>query len=166
MKKLVVVDMQRGFVGENHDFVDSLQKFVDKAGGVFDKTIATRFVNSADGPIFKCLNWDKMQKGTREIEVILNLPKNTKFVNKNTYALTEKAFKKLFKRGDEVYVCGMDFDACVLAICFQLLDHTIKPHIIWDLVASHSVDPAKKEELKKLYQKNFGKDSLILSKNI
>lgn len=65
-------------------------------------------------------------------------------------------------KSDEVYLCGTDYDACVLAIAFQLFDHGIQPHIVSSCVGSHSENPSiSKEDFEKLCLKNFGKNSVV-----
>lgn len=96
-----------------------------------------------------------------ETGLAITLPTKSILIEKTSFALPEKTFKKLFKASDEVYVCGCDYDSCVLAICFQLFDHGFQPHILLDAVGSHSQKSVKKTDFVKICQKNFGKCSLI-----
>ena len=98
-----------------------------------------------------------------ETELALILPKNAHILEKTSYSLSEKDFRKFFEKGDEVFVCGLDYDACVLAICFQLFDHGILPQIVLDAVASHSQKPISRADFEKICRKNFGEKSLIKS---
>ncbi len=159
MKKLLIVDVQKGFLNENCDFV--VKKIENLAGGGnFDQIIATKFVNKNESQYVQLLNYHRFLTED-ENALALNLPKSAQIVEKTSYALPEKVFKKLFKKGDEVFVCGLDYDACVLAICFQLFDHNILPQIVLNAVASHSKNPISKAAFEKICRKNFGENSLI-----
>lgn len=159
MKKLLIVDVQKGFLNEKCDFVvKKIEKLV--GGGNFDQIIATKFVNHDESAYVQFLNYHRFLTKD-ETKLALNLPKNAKIVEKTSYALPEKNFQKLFKKGDEVFVCGMDYDSCMLAICFQLFDHEILPQIVLDAVASHSENPIPKADFEKICRKNFGEKSLI-----
>ena len=159
MKKLLIVDLQKGFLNENCNFVvKKIENLV--RGGNFDQIIATKFVNKEESQYVHFLGYRRFLTED-ETKIALNLPKNAQIVEKTSYALPEKVFKKLFKKEDEVFVCGLDYDACVLAICFQLFDHGILPQIVLDAVASHSKEPISKDNFEKICRKNFGENSLI-----
>ena len=117
-------------------------------------------MNKNESPYVQFLNYRRFLTED-ETELALTLPKSAKIVEKTSYALPEKDFKKFFKKGDEVFVCGLDYDSCVLAICFQLFDHEILPQIVLDAVASHSKNPISKTDFEKICRKNFGENSLI-----
>lgn len=161
MKKLLIVDVQKGFLNKNCDFVvKEIEKLVGR-GDFFDQIVATKFVNFEKSAYVQFLNWRRFLNA-EETEIGLRLPKKAKIVKKTSYALSEKDFKKLFRKGDEVYVCGLDYDSCVLAICFQLFDHGIRPKIVLNAVASHSQNPIKKTDFENVCRKNFGTESLIV----
>ena len=155
----MIVDVQKGFLNENCNFVvKKIEKLV--GGGNFDQIVATKFVNKNESQYVRFLNYHRFLT-EEETELALKLPKSAQIVEKTSYALSDKDFKRLFKKDDEVFVCGMDYDACVLAICFQLFDHEILPQIVLDAVASHSKNPISKNEFEKICRKNFGEKSLI-----
>ncbi len=159
MKTLIVVDMQKGFITKNNEF---LQKNIEKLlkNSKFDKIIATKFVNSPQSPYAKFLDWHRFTEADEQ-QIVVALPKNTQVIEKTSYALPDEIFAGGGIKGKECYLCGTDYDSCVLAIMFQLFDHNIRPYVIWDCVGSHSNSPIEKEELKKLIIKNFGKNSII-----
>ena len=159
MKKLLIVDVQKGFLNEDCNFVVKRIENLLKEGN-FDQVVATKFVNKQNSAYVEFLDWRQLLTDD-EKEIALKLPKNAKIVKKTSYALEEKDFQKLFKTGDEVFVCGLDFDACVLAICFQLFDHKIQPKVVLDAVASHSENPMPRDVFERLCRRNFGEESLI-----
>lgn len=160
MKKLLIIDVQQGFVNENCNFVVSkIQRLVES--GKFDKIFATKFVNNKNSQYAQILGYTAFSSGGGESELSIKLPAGAVIIEKTSYAMRETDFQKNFKKGDEVYVCGLDYDACVLATCFQLFDHSIQPKIILDATGSHSKKPIKKADFVKICLKNFGKNCFI-----
>lgn len=165
MKTLLIVDLQKGFLNDNCNFVvEKIEKLVKK--GNFDRIVATKFVNSKNSQYQKFLNYGKFCSKT-ETDLALKLPKDAQIVEKTSYALRGGDFDTLFTNKDEqIFVCGVDYDACVLATSFQIFDHQMQPHILIDCVASYSQKPISKQAFKKICLKNFGKDCLIKSTQI
>lgn len=94
-------------------------------------------------------------------EIIVSRKNNSYVLHKSSYGLDPNDIE-LLKAKDvkEIYLCGTDVDACILAIAFQLFDSGIKPILVWDAVGSSSKTDFK-ESLKPLFQRNFGNDSII-----
>ena len=87
---LVVVDMQKGFINKNNEFlIKNIAKIVklDK----FDKIIATQFVNYKDSQYERFLQWTAI-KSSPEVDLAVNLPKGTEVLQKTTYALPSEIF--------------------------------------------------------------------------
>ncbi len=158
MNILIIVDMQRGFVNKNND--------------KFDKIIATKFVNKQASQYVKFLNYHDMC-GDDLCDFILQLPSSANVVEKTSYGLPleflndiKKAKNDTFHSGDVIYLCGTDYDACVLAIAYQLFDLGFKVNVISDCVGSSSSKPIDKNVLDRIVIRNLGKMCLIESKNI
>ena len=153
MKTLLIVDMQKGFITENNKFlVKNIENLLKKHD--FDRIFATKFINNEKSPFVKYLDYTKFFDGDGT-DFALDLPSKTVEIKKTSYTLPK------ILRGGEFYLCGTDYDSCVLAIAFQLFDHGIQPKIILDCVGSHSKNPIPLEDFKKICIKNFGKDSII-----
>lgn len=58
-------------------------------------------------------------------------------------------------------MCGTDYDACVLAIGYQLFDRGIQPKFIWDCIGSAASVQLDKDLFEKMYKRNFGKDCIV-----
>ncbi len=159
MKKLLVVDMQKGFINKNTENLPEKVNNLIKNGD-FDQIIATKFVNFEGSQFDKFLGYKKFS-GKEEREIVVNLPSDALIFEKTSYAMRTENLEKSFSANDEVYVCGVDYDACVLAICYQLFDYGIQPYVLWDYVGSHSDNPALRNEVEKIFSKNFGKNSVI-----
>lgn len=159
MKKLLIVDMQKGFINKNNDFlVKNAQNLINS--GEFDKIYATKFLNRKGSPFFKFLNWSRFCDNS-ETDFAIDLPKEAIVLEKTSYALAGEEVEKNFDKDDEIYLCGTDHDSCVLAIAFQFFDFGICPHILIDCVGSHSEKPISKSDFEKICVKNFGKDSIV-----
>ncbi len=157
MEKLLIVDMQKGFMNEKNKFlIDRIKKLFSKP---FDKFYATKFVNKKESPFVIFLNWENLMTKSEQ-EFAVELPNDVTILEKTSYSL-ESGGVNQFNKTDKVYLCGTDYDACVLAIAYQLFDKGIKPYILIDYVGSASKNPLDKEQFIKLCKRNFGEDSII-----
>ena len=160
MKKLLIIDMQNGFINKNNKFlVDKIESSIKK--GKFDSVFATKFENFQNSQFYDWLKWSKMVKESEQ-KIVSKLEKQVDVViNKNSYTIPQNQLNEWFHEDDEVYLCGTDYDACVLAIAFQLFDNKIKPFILIDCVGSHSDFPILKDDFEKICIKNFGANSIV-----
>ena len=126
----------------------------------FDQIVATKFVNYKNSIYERFLNYTKLSQ-KQEQELALKLPADSLIFEKTSYEMLEKDFDVAFDKDDEVYICGTDYDACVLAIAFQLFDNGIQPHILLNCVGSHSRNPISKEDFEKICLKNFGINAIL-----
>ena len=154
-KNLLIVDMQKGFITEQNEFlIKNIENLLKN--NTFDNIFATKFINTKKSPFVRFLNWNKLfDRGGQAIA--LSLPKHTKILRKTSYGLKQKDIQTILSCcGDEIMICGTDYDSCVLAIAFQLFDNGIKPIIVKDCIGSHST-ALKKAQCLKIFEKNFGK---------
>lgn len=82
-------------------------------------------------------------------------------VEKTSYALPQQAVNSLFDEGAEIYICGLDYDACVLAIGFQLFDLGFKVSFLLDSISTANVNPMPIKYFKNIILRNFGEKSII-----
>lgn len=158
MKKLLIVDVQKGFINENNSFlVKSIENLINS--NVFDQIFATKFINHPKSQFVEFLNWHKLMEKS-ELDFAIQLPSDVTVLEKTSYSL-EAGGGIQFNKTDKVYLCGTDYDACILAIAYQLFDSGIKPYILINYVGSASKNPLNKEEFIKLFKRNFGEDSVI-----
>lgn len=148
--------MQKGFITKNNEFlvknIESLLK-----NNKFDKVYATKFVNNLNSQYVKFLNWSKMCDAKSQ-EFAVTLPDTAVILEKTSYALPTEFVGGGTK---EVFLCGTDYDACLLAIAYQLFDKGIQPRIILDCTGSASNSPLDKNEFIKLCRRNFGEKSIV-----
>lgn len=159
MKNIIVVDMQKGLMNENNKYlIDKINNFLQN--NTFDNIYYTQFYNEKDSQYVKFLNWDKMStKAEQELSVkdIGGIK-----LNKMSYGLTQNQINTIKEQNiNEIYLCGTDIDACVLAIGFQLFDNGIKPIFIKKLCASASKEQNIFDRIEPIIARNFGRDSII-----
>lgn len=130
------------------------------SSSTFDRVIATRFVNFPGSQYEKFLNWNKMCESP-EIDLAFNKPDNLEIIDKTSYALPLDFAKSLENEG-EIYICGADYDACVLAIGFQLFDVGVRPIFIKSCIGTANKKPLPIEQFEEIVIRNFGSQSLIM----
>ena len=171
MKILMIVDMQKGFINNNNKFlINNIGELLENREGEFDEIFATKFINHPSSQYVEHLQWIKMQR-SKLSEFAINIPDKTKIIEKETYGLKDRMFagnkfkvgkKEFVSDKDEIYICGTDYDACVLAIGFQFFDHGFQPHFIMDCIGSANNSPSiSKLQFIKTCERTFGKNSII-----
>lgn len=105
-----------------------INDFIKKSN--YDKIFFTRFINKKDSLYCSKLNWHKLQSED-EIQLAIDAPKTSIIFNKFGYGLSNKQLDILKKLNvDTIHICGLQTDACVYAIAFQLFDIGIYPNIL------------------------------------
>ena len=82
-------------------------------------------------------------------------------IEKTSYAFPYNIVSSLFNKDDEIYICGLDYDACVLAIGFQLFDLGFKVGFLLDSISTANVNPMPIKYFKNIILRNFGEKSII-----
>jgi len=138
---LLVVDVQRGFINDfTHHIPERIVRLVDRGdcGPIF----ATRFVNTANSPYRRFLDWHACE-GPPETDLV---PEITKLLKKHEgKVFPKKGFTGLppeladhlkERRVGRVTVVGIDTDMCVLKIAMDLFDMNVRPTVLVDCCAS------------------------------
>ncbi|MBQ7307866.1 MAG: cysteine hydrolase [Clostridia bacterium] len=136
MKCLIVVDMQKGFMyGENYQNLSKkIDDMLDKSN--YEKVFYTKFVNLPNSLYITKLKWNKLLT-KEEQELCVKVVDNSKIFTKYGYGLEKNDllyFEELKKNNDleSIDICGLQTDACVYAIAFQMFDLDIYPNILLD----------------------------------
>ena len=138
MKKLLlVVDVQNDFINDDTKvLLHKISNLIDS--NKFDKIAFTRFINCNKSRFFKDLHYKRCltKKGT----AIAIDTKDYKIFNKTTYtALTEELRKYLKKEKiDQIYLCGLDTNACILETALDLFEQDYDFYILKDYCMSSS----------------------------
>ena len=153
-KVLLIVDMQNGFM--NHENYKKLSKKIDEYIRLtkYDLYIFTKFINKKKSLYENKLNWTNLQDNVSQ-SICVNVPDKAIIIEKNGYGLAQKDLEKIKKLGVKtIDICGLQTDACVYAISFQLWDNEIFPNILINYTAT---DPAKEKQAKQMLIHQFGK---------
>lgn len=131
MKKvLLIVDMQNGFITKpNYKNLQSKINRLIKLDG-YDNYIFTKFINSDESLYEKKLNWFKL-KSEESQTICVDIPENSFILEKHGYGLNNEQINQIKALNiDSIDICGLQTDACVYAIAFQLFDNGIFPNIL------------------------------------
>lgn len=134
-RAVMVVDMQRAFEPPE-EFVGKLGRYVSR----FPCRIFTRFVNPADSMFRKVLKQKCCAPRSMDTKLLIQ-PREDDLVfeKRGRYGLSPAQLRNLHSRKiKKVTVCGLDTDACVLAVMFSLFDAGIECHLKEDMCWSSS----------------------------
>jgi nicotinamidase-related amidase len=141
-KALVVIDVQNYYINKDTDTLpDRIADHIKN--NAYDHVLFTRFVNDENSSLSKILDWHKMQSSPdidihRSLSPIAN-SENT--FDKNTYSIFKSSrFIDFLKSKDidELILCGLDTDACILASQYDGFDMGYRVTVIVNLCACHS----------------------------
>lgn len=113
MRILLVVDLQKEFSDNCKSKYDEIIGWVKNHSNEYDSVVATRFMNKPDSPFIRYLGWNKMQF-VRELDFEYDI-----LINKCSYGLQDYSW---IPEKCSIDIVGMDTDACVLKIAFDLFD--------------------------------------------
>ncbi|MDX2187305.1 MAG: isochorismatase family cysteine hydrolase [Opitutaceae bacterium] len=139
-RTLVIVDIQKAFEPPP-EFLGRLERYAKR----FELRVFTRYVNPPGSLFRRLLKQTSCLPGTPDTELMLTPQKGDFVLEKRSYGLSEAAIARLKRRGvKKAIVCGLDTDACVLAVMFSLFDAGIDVRLKQDLCWSSSglQDPA------------------------
>lgn len=136
---LLVVDVQHCFLNDfTRHIADRIVRLIER--DEYAPVLFMRFINTPDSPYRRFLNWHECQD---EPETALP-PALARFAD------DERTFSKPGLTGlpdelaaylsaheiQEIALCGIDTDMCVLKVAMDLFDHGIRPVILTDCCAS------------------------------
>lgn len=150
-KALIIIDVQNYYLNENtSDFPSKIAKHIEENN--YDCVLFTKFVNHNNSHAAKAFGWYKMQ-GSPETDICKELVKFSKADNtfrKDTYsAFKNKEFKEYLEKQEitNLYICGFDTDACVLATSYEGFDLGYRVEVIEDLTATSKGEEYRKAGL-------------------
>ena len=153
MKVLMVVDLQKGFMNQDNyvELSEKIQTLLQRT--TYDKVIFTKFINKPGSMYEKFLKWSKLET-QQEQDIAIDMPENSEIWEKYGYGLQRQDIEKIKAMNiDKVDICGLQTDACVYAISFQLFDNRIFPNILINYVATN---PTRETQAKIMLIHQFG----------
>lgn len=156
---LLVIDVQKDFVNDNtKDCVSKIESLVNS--NKFDMVAFTKYINDEDSNFYKDLKYKGCM--TEEGRKIVVDTRNNKVFEKRVYTAVNEELKKYFddNKIDNVYLCGIDTDACVLKTALDLFESNINVFVLKDYCMSHSGEIFHDNAILML-EKLIGKNSII-----
>lgn len=160
---LLIIDVQEQFMAradEGLRFCEKIEKLQDDYGHV----AISRFVNNQQTFWVKYLEWNKMMEGDDGTKLAIK-PKEGAFIYKNdTFSSVNKSLKSYLDKNniEEIHLCGVDTDACILGTAFALWDLKISFKILID----HCISSAGENihsGAQHIMNKNFGFNVVVTS---
>lgn len=134
-RALIIVDVQHAFSPPT-SFLRKLERYSRR----FPCRIFTRYVNPVGSPFRRLLMQKCCAPGSSDTELLIAPSDKDLVLDKIAkYGLTPKQIQMLKRRGiRKVTVCGLDTDACVIAVMFSLFDAGLECHLKEDMCWSSS----------------------------
>lgn len=136
---LIIVDVQSGFINEfTHHIPQRIARLLQR--NEYSPILFTQFINSADGPYQRFLDWHGCSEKS-EIKIVPELQpwvQSERIYSKQGLCgvpdnLSSYLGEQEVKR---VFIVGIDTDMCVLKIAMDFFDINIEPIVLTDCCAS------------------------------
>ena len=158
---IAVIDVQKGFItpvsAHVPRHVRTLIEHVPFAHRIF-----TCFRNPPDSPYEKLLHWTHLREAP-ETDIVDELQgQATLIVDKSTYSSLTAEFLRYLEthRIREVYLAGIDTEACVLKTAVDLFEANYRPIVLADCCMSHASLSLHRMGLD-LLTRFIGKDQIV-----
>ena len=167
MKILLCIDVQNGFVNDNS--IDVIKPIIEATNNSnFNYIIATQFINSKKSVYYNRLNWKELIQDS-EIELVSGLNYNISYKKMGYSSYTTK-FKEIIReykinKNDEIYICGIDTDCCVLFTAVDLFQKGYNVFVIENLCASTGGKNIHENALN-ILRRNIGRNRVLIYENI
>ena len=135
-KLLLVIDLQNDFINNNTKCVlDKIEKLIDSNN--YENIVFTRFINNEDSIYYKKLNSRLFL--TEQGRSIAIDTRNYKVIDKIVYSAMNEELEKYINKNniDEIYLCGLDTDACVYKTALDLFENNYDVYVLKDYTMSH-----------------------------
>lgn len=133
---LLVIDIQRGFITNGHTN-DAKERICRLIGGrFFDEIIVTRYENYENSPIIRLMGWDSLLNESdrsivgNEIAEVKNIVTKTKYSGYGDSLLDMLRQKNNGETPEQVFLCGVDTECCVLSTATDLFEAGIRPVVL------------------------------------
>lgn len=136
MAMLLIIDVQKGFLNPATRHVPAR---VEQLQSRFETVIATRFLNPPGSPWRRFLDWPRFAPGSEETALAFSPEAGTRLRDKTRYSCIDEAFLSLLRAEgtEEVSLCGIATDNCVLATAIDLFQAGIRPLVLASACGSH-----------------------------
>lgn len=155
-KVLLMIDLQTGFVAKG---TDKVVKFTEKLLQTekFDLIVQSRWENYMGSRYEKELGYSAVGNS---LETGMCFPQYADHVITRTcYTCWGEKLERLIQKDDDIYVVGLETDACVMATLFSLWDNGYKFHVYENGVGTPNKDMQK--VALQMIRRQFGKECVI-----
>ena len=158
-KLLLIIDVQNSFINQNTMFLlDKINNLI--AEEKYNNVVFTRFINDEDNMCYKKLKYTGcIKEEERRISIET---RGRKVIDKSTYtALNEELIKYLCENNiNEIYLCGIDTECCVLKTALDMFEKGYNIYILKDYCAcTHGIE--RHYNAIKILERNIGKKFII-----
>ncbi len=143
-KALFVIDVQNSFINSfTTKIPNKINEYIEKNKQYYELIIFTNYVNTPESSPYCFLNWKKSMTAP-ETEIVIELQPMLKhgiLIQKHVYSsLKVPRIKTLLKEKkiEEIYLCGIDTDCCILATAYDAFDQGYKVQVLADLCSSQT----------------------------
>lgn len=154
---LIIIDLQEAFITQHStDLPERTKVFVERVGNKFDTVIRCAWVNDPTSNFYTELEYRGCYS---KAEQQLCIPEVGGVIMKRTaYSCVTEQMTDLLRPTDDIYICGLETDACILASCFDLFNRNYKFTVIKDLVSTKCIEV--QDAVFTLMQRNFSRNVL------
>lgn len=158
-KMLLVIDLQKSFINPNTEFlISKIDSLVNS--GSYDLVVFTKFINDNDSMWVKKINY----KGCISLEdrKIMIDTKDNIVLEKSLYTAYSNNLINLINlfKIDEVHLCGIDTECCVLKTAFDLFENDYNIKVLSGYSACTHGEESNKNALD-IIARNIGKSNVI-----
>ena len=162
---LLIVDVQKQFIPKNESGA-IFCKEVEELQKKYKNIAISKFINNKETFWVKYLQWNKMMENDASTELAFT-PKENAFIytNDSFSSVTDDLIDFLNKQKiDEIHLCGVDTDACILATAYALWDKKLPFKVLIDYCIS-SAGENTHAGAHHLMNKNLGFDIVVTRNN-
>ncbi|GLW31227.1 cysteine hydrolase [Actinoplanes regularis] len=140
---LVVVDVQNGFIRPpSAPVVPIIADLVERWQQAGGEVVFTRYLNYPGSPFERMIHWEKLQESP-EIDIVpelASLADKSIMLDKKIYSLfsTEGARLVREKGWQDLYICGIATESCVLKTAVDAFELDLTPWVLAEASASHA----------------------------
>ena len=150
---LLIIDVQECFTqSTSKEFIIAIEALQTDYSDVF----ISRFFNYKGSGFIKHLDWQSCFKDSREFQLAFTPDSKAMVFDKNTYS----SFHEKMSDFDEIHICGLETDACILKTALDLFEHNIRPVVLSELCCSNGGNNLHQAALK-ILQRNIGKAQVV-----
>jgi nicotinamidase-related amidase len=134
---LLIIDVQQGFINAaTRHLPDRVAALQDE----YDRIFATQFVNPPGSPYRQLMGWERFAPGSADLQLAFTPRDDATVIEKPVYTCVTPAFLDQLRREriDELHLCGIATDNCVLKCAVDLFEAGLRPLVLADFCASHA----------------------------